>query len=95
MQAFLKKLEGDKVLWMVTFFLSIISLLSVYSAISTLAMKADGNSLKFLFKHLAMIILGFGAMFVVHKMRFKYFSRTSTILIWIVAGMLLLTLFLE
>lgn len=93
MQAFLKKLEGDKVLWMVTFLLSIISLLAVYSAISTLAMKADGNSLKFLVKHLLMIVLGFGVMFVVHKMRFKYFSRTSTILIWVAAGMLLLTLF--
>ena len=92
MQAFLKKLEGDKVLWMVTFLLSIISLLAVYSAISTLAMKADGNSLKFLVKHLLMIVLGFGVMFVVHKMRFKYFSRTSTILIWVAAGMLLLTL---
>ncbi len=93
MQAFLKKLEGDKVLWMVTFLLSIISLLSVYSAISTLAMKADGNSLKFLVKHLAMILLGFGTMYFVHKMRFKYFSRTSSVLIWVVAGMLILTLF--
>lgn len=92
MNELLRKVQGDKVLWMVTLLLSILSVLAVYSAISTLAYKAEGNSLKFLFKHTAMLVVGFGVMFVVHKIRFKYFSKASAILFWLAAGLLLLTL---
>ena len=89
MQQILKRLQGDRVIWMVTFFLSIISILAVYSAISTLAYKAQGNSLKFLVKHTLMIGIGFFVMYRVHKIHFKYFSKFSSILIF-VAGALLL-----
>ncbi|MEN9346794.1 MAG: hypothetical protein RLZZ77_305 [Bacteroidota bacterium] len=92
MQALLKRLQGDKVIWMVTFFLSIISILAVYSAISTLAYKADGNSFAFLLKHTIMIILGFVLMYVVHKINYKYFSKFSKLLIWVAAALLLVTL---
>ena len=92
MQAIFNKIQGDKVIWMVTFLLSILSLLAVYSAISTLAFKAGGNSLGFLFKHLSMFGIGFVVMFVVHKINFKYFSRASQILIYAAAVLLLLTL---
>lgn len=92
MNELLRKVQGDKVIWMVTLLLSILSVLAVYSAISTLAYKAEGNSLKFLFKHTAMLAVGFGVMFVVHKVRFKYFSKASAILFWVAAGLLLLTL---
>ena len=44
------RLEGDKVIWMVALILSVWSLLSVYSSISSLAVKAGGNSTKFLTK---------------------------------------------
>lgn len=77
---------------MVTLLLSILSVLAVYSAISTLAYKAEGNSLKFLVKHSAMLVLGFGVMFVVHKVRPKYFSKAALVLFWVAAGLLLLTL---
>ncbi len=92
MQAIFNKIQGDKVIWMVTFLLSILSLLAVYSAISTLAFKAGGNSLGFLFKHLSMFGIGFVVMFVVHKINFKYFSRASQILIYAAAVLLVLTL---
>jgi cell division protein FtsW len=92
MQRILKKVEGDKVIWMVTILLSILSILAVYSAISTLAYKAEGNSLKFLVKHTAMLVLGFGVMVSVHKLRFKYFSKAALLLLWVSAALLLLTL---
>lgn len=92
MNELLRKLQGDKVIWMATLLLSILSVLAVYSAISTLAYKAEGNSLKFLFKHTAMLAIGFGVMFVVHKVPFKYFSKASAVLFWVAAGLLLLTL---
>ncbi len=93
MKVFLSKLQGDKVIWMVTFFLSLISILAVYSAISTLAYKAHGNSFSFLLKHTLMIGLGFALMYFVHKVHFRYFSKLSQLLIWVAAGLLLFTLF--
>ncbi len=92
MNQLLNKLQGDKVIWMLTVLLSIISILAVYSSISTLAYKADGNWFKFLFKHTLMLGLGFVLMFVVHKIKFKYFSRVSQVMIWVAGGMLLFTL---
>lgn len=77
---------------MVTLFLSIISILAVYSAISTLAYKADGNSFAFLMKHTIMILLGFVLMYFVHKINYKYFSKFSKLLIWVAAALLLVTL---
>jgi len=93
MKQLLNKLQGDRTIWMVTFFLSLISILAVYSAISTLAYKAKGNSLFFLFKHGGMIVLGFMVMYFVHRMAFRYFSRLSKILLLVVAGLLAYALF--
>jgi cell division protein FtsW len=85
-------LEGDKVIWMVTLILSLCSLLAVYSAISSLAYKTDGSSLRFLFKQSTMLALGWGVMLLVHKANFRYFSRIAQVLIWVAAALLLLTL---
>lgn len=84
--------QGDRVLWMVTALLLMASAIAVYSAIATLAYKADGNSGKFLFKHLLMIGLGFVAMFYVHKINFRYFSKLSMYLFYSSIGLLGLTL---
>ncbi len=92
MKNILNKLQGDRTIWMVTFFLSLISILAVYSAISTLAYKAHGNNLRFLFKHGLMLAGGIAIMFYVHKLPFKYFSKFSSILIYVAAGMLLYAL---
>lgn len=77
---------------MVTFFLSITSLLAVYSAISSLAYKHDSGSLMYLFKQFVMLALGWGVMWSVHRVNFRYFSRASQVLIWVAAVLLLLTL---
>jgi cell division protein FtsW len=92
MKNLLNRLQGDRTIWMVTFFLSLISILAVYSAISTLAYKAHGNNLRFLIKHTLMIAAGFVLMYYVHRVRFKYFAKLSQLLIWIAAGMLLYAL---
>lgn len=92
MKNLLNRLQGDRTIWMVTFFLSLISILAVYSAISTLAYKAHGNNLRFLVKHTLMIVVGFVIMYYVHRIKFKYFAKLSTLLIWIAAGMLLYAL---
>ncbi len=85
-------LEGDKVIWMVTLILSICSLLAVYSAISSLAYKTDGGSLRFLLKQASMLSIGWCVMLLVHKVNFRYFSRISQVMIWVAGILLILTL---
>jgi len=93
MHVILDKLKGDKVIWIVAILLATISILAVYSSISSLAYKYhDGNTFYFLFKHSIMVALGMVIMYYTHKLKFKYWSRLSQMAIWVVAGLLLFTL---
>ncbi len=91
MQHIISKLKGDKVIWMVTIFLALYSLLAVYSATGALAYRHD-SSLKYLIKHGVMLAAGIAVIYWVHQVKFKYFSRVSQLLIWVAAGLLLVTL---
>lgn len=72
------QLKGDTVLWVVAGALALFSILAVYSSVGSLALKRpDGNASFFLLKHAMMLALGFVAMFVVHKMKFKFFSQIA------------------
>lgn len=75
-----QRLEGDRVLWAIALVLTLASLVTVYSAISTLAYKADGNSAKFLFKQFALLAGGWVVMFGVHRVHFKYFGKLANVL---------------
>ncbi|MGY8917419.1 MAG: FtsW/RodA/SpoVE family cell cycle protein, partial [Flavobacteriales bacterium] len=86
------RLEGDKVIWMITLILSVVSLLSVYSAISSLAYKADGNFLRFFLKQGSFLLLGLAVMFVVHKIHYKYFARLANFILAASVLALILTL---
>ena len=58
MNTLINKLRGDRVIWMTALFLGLISLLAVYSSISSLAFKREGGStLHFLFKHGLMLLM--------------------------------------
>lgn len=73
-------LKGDKVIWAIMFFLSLLSVLVVYSAVVTLAHKfKQGNSEYYLFKHFVIIALGFGIAYVFHKIKYTVFSKVAQI----------------
>lgn len=93
MESILGKIKGDKVIWIIVILLSVMSLLAVYSSISTLAYKSGtGNQEIILVKHTLTICLAIALMFFVHKIKFNYFSRISQIAFWISIPLLLLTL---
>jgi cell division protein FtsW len=86
--------KGDKVIWMVYFFLCIISIVEVFSASSELTYKG-GNYLAPFIKHIAIIIFGFGLMVITLNISCKYFkimtpillAFTGLLLIWVlIAG---------
>ena len=80
--------KGDKVIWMVFFFLCIISLVEVFSASSELTYKG-GNYLTPIIKHMALIVVGFGLMVVTLNINCKYFKLLTPIML-LFAGILLL-----
>ena len=65
--------KGDKVIWMVFFFLCIISVVEVYSASSQLTYKG-GNYLAPVVKHVGILILGIFCMVVTLNIKCKYFK---------------------
>ena len=85
-------IKGDRWIWLIAVILSIISLLSVYSATGSLAyQKMGGNTEYYLFKHLLLIILSFIAMWFAHKLDYKYYSKISIIAMYISLPLLLVT----
>jgi len=93
MKNFLKKIHGDKTIWAVVVFLSILSILAVYSSIVTLAYKYKaGNTEFFLLKHTTIILFGLALMYFTHKIRSGYYSRFAIIAMIAAVPLLLLTL---
>jgi cell division protein FtsW len=88
-----KKTKGDKYIWLVVIFLSIISMLAVYSSTGSLAFKYQGGDMEYyLFKQGAMILFGLLLMFMAHKINYNYYSRIAQLLLFVAAPLLAFTL---
>lgn len=73
MQKFYNIFKGDKVIWMIFFFLCLVSIIEVFSASSFLTYKT-GSYLGPLFKHTFYIFLGVCSMIFVLNVPCKYFK---------------------
>src|SRR5476649_714009 len=67
-------------------------MLSVYSAIGTLAYKRGVGAESILMKHLAMVIGGIVLMYISHKLDYRYYSGISKLLMIVTIPLLLYTL---
>ena len=76
------KLEGDRTIWGVVFFLSLFSLLVVYSTAGW----------SFLFSHFIKLSIGIFCMYVTHRIKFKYFSKLGQLAYFLSLGLLTLVL---
>jgi cell division protein FtsW len=87
-----RHLNGDPVIWFVVIALSILSILVVYSATGTLAYKMmDGNTEHYLLKHTGLVLISLVAMWVAHKIDYKYYSKISLFALWVSVPLLLVT----
>lgn len=86
-----ENLQGDRVIWMVVFALSLISMLVVYSSIGTLAYKRSVSPEKYLLTHTVHILLGLLAMWLAHRVDYRYYSRLSRIALWLSVPLLIYT----
>ncbi len=79
-----KNLKGDPVIWAIIFSFSIISILVVYSATGSLAYKKmKGDTEYYLIKHSMLVGLSLAAMWLAHKINYKYYSRLSRLALWL------------
>ncbi|MFD2873671.1 FtsW/RodA/SpoVE family cell cycle protein [Mucilaginibacter ximonensis] len=92
MNQILGNIKGDRWIWLIVILLSLVSLLSVYSAIGTLAYKRGVGVESILMKHLAMIVGGIGLMYISHKLDYRYYSGISKLLMYITIPLLVYTL---
>jgi cell division protein FtsW len=91
MSQIIQKIHGDRVIWVIAFFMAIASVLVVYSATATLAYKYhDGNSIYYLVKHSFFIVAGFFIMYFIHNLKYTYLSKISVLAFY--AGIILLIL---
>lgn len=73
MNIFSKIFKGDKTIWCIFIFLSIISLLEVFSASSTIVYRQH-NHWGPIMRHAVFLIIGFGAVMALQRIPTRYFS---------------------
>ena len=72
--------KGDKVIWMVFFFLCVISVIEVFSASSELTYKG-GNYMAPILKHMGLLLMGIVCMVVTLNIKCKYFKIVTPFMI--------------
>ncbi|RYZ47070.1 MAG: cell division protein FtsW [Sphingobacteriales bacterium] len=93
MTHFFEKTKGDRWIWLIIILLSMISILTVYSATGTIAYN-KGQSVEryLLFKHVIFIFAGIGMIYVAHLLDYKYYAGISKVLMIITIPLLIYTL---
>ena len=76
------KIFGDKIIWGITIFLSLISVLLIYVATDDLAYAfKDGNTFYFATKHAIILALGLLLIYYVHLIPPHLFSKLGILLL--------------
>lgn len=88
------QLKGDRMIWMITLLLGLLSLLAVYSATGILAFKYRGGNTEFyLLKQVGMLSLGFFILYLCYLMHYKRYNLIAPYLLIIAGVLLFYTLF--
>jgi cell division protein FtsW len=89
-----RNLQGDPVIWAVVLLLGILSVLIVYSSTGALAYKKHGgNTEHFLIKQAMYVMLSFGAMWLAHKIDYRYYSKLSRMMLYLSVPLLVFSFF--
>jgi cell division protein FtsW len=89
----LDKTRGDRWIWLIIILLSMISILVVYSATGTLALKRGiGVERLLLTKHVIFVLVGIVMIYVSHLLDYRYYAGISKVLMVITIPLLIYTL---
>jgi len=87
------KIQGDKIIWVITMFLALISLPLIYVATDELALSfKGGNTSFFVIKHFFILLISLVLIYYVHLVNHAYFSKLSLYLMYIAVPLLIFTL---
>ncbi|MBE0649086.1 MAG: cell division protein FtsW [Bacteroidales bacterium] len=90
---FVKNIKGDKVIWIIVGILSIFSLLAVYSSTGLLAYKKQGGDTEhYLLRQFFILGLGIILMYLMHLIRYTYYSRLAQVGLILTIPLLFVTL---
>lgn len=92
MKEYLKYLKGDPVIWVVSLILLSFSLVTVYSFVPILVKMEGGSPIQYLYKHFFYVLIGFFAMYWIHKRDSKYISQLAKFSFYVAIGLLIYTL---
>lgn len=93
MNGLLHRTKGDKVIWTIVVFLSLVSLLAVYSATGSLAYRERGGHTEYyLLKQLTVLVLGLLIIYFAHRVNYTIYSRVAQIGFLISIPLLIYTL---
>ena len=85
-------LKGDPIIWFIIFLLSLFSILVVYSATGSLAYKMmEGNTEYYLIKHSVLVALSLFAVWIAHRIDYRYYVKISRLMLWISVPLLIFT----
>ena len=76
-------IKGDQMIWAIVVALALMSVFVVYSATGALAYRNMESIEHYLFKHTGLIILSLSAMWVAHKIDYRYYSKLSKLGLWL------------
>lgn len=86
------RFKGDPIIWGVAFLLSILSILVVYSATSSLAYRhMQGDTEYYLIKHVSLMLLSLTAMWVAHNIDYRYYGGIARLGLWCSVPLLMIT----
>ena len=86
-----RNLQGDKFIWMVVVALAAISVLVVYSATGTMAYKNQQGSTHYLIKHSILVFTSLFAIWITHRIDYRYYSRLSRVALLISVPLLIIS----
>ena len=93
MKTIFQHIKGDQTIWAIVAILAIFSFMPVYSESTNLVyVVGSGSTLGYLLKHMVLLIMGFGIIYGVHKIPYRYFSGGSVLMLPIVIVLLVFTL---
>jgi cell division protein FtsW len=87
-----ENLKGDPIIWFIVLVLSLFSILVVYSATGSLAYRMMGGDTEYyLFKHTFLTLLSLGAMWLAHRLDFRYYAGLAKIALFLSVPLLIYT----
>lgn len=93
MKNLLEHIKGDRSIWAIVAVLAILSFMPVYSASTNLVyVVGNGSTTGHLIKHVVLLMMGFGILYGVHKIPYRYFSGGSVLMLPIIVLLLVVTL---